>query len=136
MSFTIILKFDCSKIQIGNLYNTYCELQPTHLDLAYSTQTHSYPFKQFTDAQTFQHLKKLAVISLGSQGWLGLLSCVCTWLGPSFTKLTCVSDLSFGDFILWNTYNFLKQCNKFLILNAKPELQWQILNKNFGQEFY
>jgi hypothetical protein len=55
--------------------------------------------------------------------------------GASFTKLTCVSDITFGNFLLWNTYNFVQQCNSLFLLNAKPESQWQILNQNISQIF-
>jgi hypothetical protein len=30
---------------------------------------------------------------------------------------------------------FVQQCNRFLLLNTNPELQWQILNKNISQNF-
>jgi hypothetical protein len=33
--------------------------------------------------------------------------------GASFTKLTCVSDVTFGKFLLGNTYNLLQQFNSF-----------------------
>ncbi len=55
--------------------------------------------------------------------------------GASFTKLTCVSDVTLGNFLLCNTYNYAQQCNSFLLLNANPELQWQIINRNISQNF-
>jgi hypothetical protein len=33
--------------------------------------------------------------------------------GASFTKLVCVSDVTFGNFLIRNTYNFVQQCNSF-----------------------
>jgi hypothetical protein len=52
--------------------------------------------------------------------------------GASSTNFTCISDVSFGNFLIWNTNNFAKYCSSFL--NAKPELPWQTLNKNSSQK--
>jgi hypothetical protein len=55
--------------------------------------------------------------------------------GASFTKLACISDVSFGNFLLWNTYNFLKLCNSFYFwmpsLNYNCRFKTKISVKNY-----
>jgi hypothetical protein len=50
--------------------------------------------------------------------------------GASFIKLTYIFDVSH------EIHFFVKQCNRFLFLNTKPELQWQILIKNISQKIF
>jgi hypothetical protein len=79
------LKINLLKISIISKYNA-CNIRPFVTML-------SKPFKKFSNWKIFFY-------------WSA---------GASFTKITCVFDVSFGNFLQWNTYNFVKWCIAYTV---------------------
>jgi hypothetical protein len=46
-----------------------------------------------------------------------------------------LKEVIFGNFLSWNPQTFWDIKLWFLLLNTKPELQWQILDENTSQKF-